>query len=74
MNIEVRLFASFRKNRWKSKYITIDRDTTIQEIIEQIKIKEEELGIVLVNGIHSDINTVLKSNDVLALFPPLGGG
>lgn len=74
MNIEVKLFASFRKNRWKSKHITIDRDTTIQEIIEQIKIKEEELGIVLVNGRHSDINTVLKSNDVLALFPPLGGG
>ena len=74
MNIEVRLFASFRDNRWKSKYLTINEKATIKNIIEQIDIKEEELGIVLVNGRHSDVNTILKNEDVLALFPPVGGG
>jgi molybdopterin converting factor small subunit len=74
MDIEVRLFASFRNNRWKSKHFTIDEEATIKKIIEQIGIKAEELGIVLVNGRHSEVDTVLKNDDILALFPPLGGG
>ena len=74
MEIEVRLFATFRKGRWKNKYLKFDREISIREIIEQLEIKEEELGIVLVNGRHRDIDNRLKDGDVLALFPPIGGG
>ncbi len=74
MEVEVRLFATFRKGRWKSKHLEFDREISIREIIEQLEIKEKELGIVLVNGRHCDIDNVLKDGDVLALFPPIGGG
>lgn len=74
MDIEVRLFASFRDNRWKSKHLAINEKATIENIIEQLNIKKEDLGIVLVNGRHSDIDTVLNNEDILALFPPVGGG
>lgn len=74
MDIEVRLFASFRDNRWKSKHLTIEERTTIRKIIEQLNIREEELGIILINGKHSDVDTILKNEDILALFPPVGGG
>lgn len=74
MDVEVRLFASFRKSRWKCKRLFIDKETTVKKIIEQIDIKEEDLGIVLVNGIYSNVDTILKNDDVLAIFPPIGGG
>ncbi|MBP1926180.1 molybdopterin converting factor small subunit [Sedimentibacter acidaminivorans] len=74
MDIEVRLFASFRDNRWKSKHLIINKGTTIRKIIEQIYINEKDLGIVLINGRHSNIDSVLENNDILALFPPVGGG
>ncbi len=74
MDIEVRLFASFRDNRWKSKHLTIEERTSIRKIIDQLNIKEEELGIILINGKHSDVDTILKNEDILALFPPVGGG
>lgn len=74
MDVEVRLFASFRKSRWNCKRLTMDEESTVKKIIEQLDIKEEELGIVLVNGVYSGVNTILNNDDVLAIFPPIGGG
>ena len=39
-----------------------------------LEIKKEELGLVLVNGLYSDITLDLNDNDVLAVFPPVAGG
>jgi len=74
MDVEVRLFASFRKSRWSCKRLSIEEKSTVKKIIEQLDIKEEELGIVLVNGVYSDVNTMLNNDDVLSIFPPIGGG
>lgn len=74
MEIEVRLFATFRRDRWKNKKILLDNNITIQDVLKYLEIKEEALGIALVNGRHSQSNSVLKDGDVLALFPPIGGG
>lgn len=74
MEVEVRLFATFRNGRWKSKHFKFDSEISIRDILEQLDIKEEELGIVLVNGRHCDVDSMLKDGDALALFPPIGGG
>ena len=36
--------------------------------------KIEEVAILLLNGIDGDCNRKLKDNDVLSIFPPVGGG
>lgn len=74
MEVEVKLFATFRKGRWKSKKLWFDIDINIRVVLEILDIKEEALGIALVNGSHSNIEKILKNGDVLALFPPIGGG
>jgi sulfur carrier protein len=42
MNVEVRLFASFRNGRWKKKIISYEKDTKIIDVIKSLNIKEEE--------------------------------
>lgn len=74
MEIEVRLFATFRIDRWKNKKILLDNNMNIRDVLKYLEIKEEALGIALINGRHSQSNSVLKDGDVLALFPPIGGG
>ena len=74
MEVEVKLFATFRNGRWKSKKLWFDIDINIRVVLEILDIKEEALGIALVNGSHSNIEKILKNGDVLALFPPIGGG
>ncbi|MCF6464391.1 MoaD/ThiS family protein [Clostridium sp. Cult2] len=74
MQIEVRLFATFRNGRWVSKKLSFDKAVDIRYVLNQLQIKEEELGIALINGKYSEVDNILKEGDILALFPPIGGG
>lgn len=74
MKVEVRLFATFRNGRWKSNVLSFDKEVNIRDILDFLDIKEDALGIALINGKHSTLDSILKDNDVLALFPPIGGG
>lgn len=74
MKIEVRLFATFRNGRFKKSTIEYNKQIMPKDIIKDLKIKPEEVAILLINGISSDINTPLKDKDTLSLFPPVGGG
>ncbi|HHY99961.1 MAG TPA: MoaD/ThiS family protein [Sedimentibacter sp.] len=74
MEVEVRLFASFRVGRFNSKRFTVDDKTKIIDILNILNIRKEELGIVLVNGKYSGIDANLNDNDVLTIFPPVAGG
>lgn len=74
MQIEVKLFATFRRGRWKSKVLNVDDEATIEDILKLLDIETSSLGIAMVNGSHSSVDARLKENDVLAIFPPSGGG
>ena len=74
MEIEVRLFASFRRGRWKSKRLSISDSTQIMDILALLHIKKEEIGMILVNGGYQTIDYKLNDGDILAIFPPVAGG
>lgn len=74
MEIQVKLFANFRDGRWKNKNLSFNKEVDIRFILGQLQIKEEDLGIALINGAYSEVESVLKDKDILALFPPIGGG
>lgn len=72
--IEVRLFANFRDNRDKKVFLDANEFSDVQKILDHIGIKNEEVAILLVNGIHSKAEMRLKDEDIVALFPPIAGG
>ena len=74
MDIEVRLFATFRVGRWKSKRLSFPYDARISDVLDYLEIKTEELGLVLVNGSYKEVDEKLKDEDILAIFPPVAGG
>lgn len=72
--IEVRLFATFREGRDKEFFLEQKDFKNAGEIIDYFRIPREEVAILLINGIYSLIDTSVKDGDILALFPPVGGG
>lgn len=74
MEIEVRLFASFRKGRWKSKRLSMDSSVQIMDILALLQINKEEIGMILVNGGYQTTEYKLNDGDILAIFPPVAGG
>ncbi|MCK8061123.1 MULTISPECIES: MoaD/ThiS family protein [unclassified Fusibacter] len=74
MKITVKLFATLRENREKIMTMDVKEGTTPLEISQLIEIPHEDIAIIMINGRSCELNTPLKEEDVLALFPPVGGG
>jgi molybdopterin synthase sulfur carrier subunit len=79
MEIEVKLFATLRDYLPKgsdqfSCKVEMDSTDTVRDVLEKLKIPEEMPKIILVNGVHSNLDRVLKFGDVLSVFPPVAGG
>jgi molybdopterin converting factor small subunit len=73
MNIEVRLFATFRDGRGKKVYVEQEKPTP-RSILESLSITEDDVAILLVNGRDSNFDVLLTEGDYLSVFPPVGGG
>lgn len=74
IKIEVRYFATFRKNDIKKEILDFEDCILVNDVLKKVEINEEEVAILLVNGIKSYGYTTLKNGDILSLFPPIGGG
>lgn len=74
MKVEVRLFAYFREGRDKKLFLEFNEPVTAGEVIEQINIEIKDVAMLLINGRDGKPETKLCDNDVLSLFPPVGGG
>ena len=72
--INVRLFASFRKERFNEAKQAHPRGITVGDIATRLGIAAKDIGIIMVDGRHATLDCVLADGATLALFPLLGGG
>ncbi len=74
MNIKARLFATLREGRGKEVFVEMDEGDTVQMLIDKLDIPNEDIAILLVNGLTGDVSAELDPSDVVSIFPPTGGG
>ena len=72
--IEVRLFATLRQGRQKVYQVEPGSVHTIQDIMNVLDIPRSEVNIMLINGFHQKPETEVKDEDIVSLFPAVGGG
>jgi len=72
--IEVRVFATLRQGREKITLLPAGGFPTAADVLRQLGIPAEAVSILLINGFHSKPENPVKDGDILALFPPVGGG
>ena len=74
MLLEVKLFANFRQGRFKVKEMELAEGLRLGELLKDLDIDNKDVGILMVNGRHSDEDTILNAGDTVAVFPAVGGG
>ena len=72
--IEVRLFAGLRQGRQKVYLMEAASVRNVQDIMDVLNIQRTEVNILLINGFHQKPETPVKDGDIVAIFPPVGGG
>ena len=74
MKITVKLFATFRDGREKIQIFKLEQGKTPEDVIATLGIEKSEIAIFLVNGRDGQFDKALIEGDLIALFPPVGGG
>ena len=58
----------------KLEALEVPEKASVSQVLERLKIREWEIGFVLVNGERATMESILKENDSLTLVAPLAGG
>jgi molybdopterin converting factor small subunit len=74
MVVQVRLFATLRENRFKNKELEFAEGSSLGDLLLHLHIAAEQVGILLQNGRNASAESKLAPNDVVSIFPALGGG
>jgi len=78
MKISVNLYGGLGKyskeGKRKHNLLKVSGKTGVKDIIDILQIPEEEVRIIMVNGIHESLNYELSENDKLSFFPLIFGG
>lgn len=74
MQVTVKLFATFRNDRFKVAMQEHPAGINCRTIVLGLGLTEEEIGVVMVNGRHATLDHVLQEGETLSLFPLVGGG
>ncbi len=74
IKVKVKLFATLREGRSKEMMLSFSESTSPAMILDGLKIKKEDVAILMINGMNGPFDKELKDGDTLSIFPPVGGG
>jgi len=78
MEIEVRLFATFRdylpKDSGASFKKSLQAGTAVERIADEIRLPSDTPKIFIVNGNVVRGDYVVRDGDIVSIFPPVAGG
>ena len=74
MAVKVKLFATLRQERFDEQDIDYVANITVQNVIQNFNIPQQDVAIIFINGKHANLDQELNDGDTLSLFPPIGGG
>lgn len=75
IEITLNLFVTLAKYQpVSSGPYRLEEGTRVEDLIHRMGIPEEEARLVFVNGKRKERDYVLKDQDRVGIFPPVGGG
>ncbi len=74
MNVTIQLIGTFQIGRFKEAVREYPSGTCVREVINELRIPDPLLGVVLINGIHAGTVDILINGDTLCLLPFIDGG
>jgi molybdopterin converting factor small subunit len=74
MQIQVRLFATFRAGRFNEQVRDYPPGTSVRKVAEDLGIDAAQIGTVFIDSKYAQLDQELHENARLGIFPLVGGG
>jgi len=72
--MEIQLFATLREGRGKTADIEWYDGIDGYAILKELSLEPDDVKIFLINGHHNKPDAIIRQDDIIALFPAVGGG
>jgi molybdopterin converting factor small subunit len=74
MEIEVELFGQLALDKQRKQVLQLDHPLEVREVAGLLDLNLEQIGLITINGVQSEMEDVLSSDCRLCFFPPMSGG
>lgn len=73
--VQLKLFATL--NRYSpplADRYPIQSGMTVEHLMNQLQIPLDQAKLIFIDGIKSDLDSLLQGGERIGIFPPVGGG
>ena len=74
MVVEVELFAQLAEKYFRKANTEIEGEKTVLDLIQHFNLIPEEIGLVTIDGVQSNLEEIVPESCRLCFFPPMTGG
>lgn len=74
MTVEVELFGQLLPGEPRRRVLTLEHATTAHEVVTRLGLDPEAVGLIVIDGVQSEMGDRVPPGCRLCFFPPLSGG
>jgi hypothetical protein len=74
LNIEVEVFGQLLPGAPRNRFLTLTDSMTVQDVARIMGLEPEDVGLISINGVQSEMKTMVPPDARLCFFPFLSGG
>lgn len=74
MEIDIEVFGQLLQDKQRRNILEVIGPTMIRDVVMKLGLKEEEIGLITVDGVQCELEDLVHPGSRLCFFPPMSGG
>jgi sulfur carrier protein len=74
MRIEIELFGQLLPDVQRRQMMDLEKRVYVYEVAHKLGLKPEEVGLIVMDGVQSEMGDLVYPGCRLCFFPPMSGG
>jgi len=74
MAVELEVFGALVRPDKRRQILQINGRTTVRQVADSLGLNPDEIGLITIQGVQSELDDVIPPGCRLCIFPPMSGG
>jgi hypothetical protein len=74
MAVELEIFGALVPSDKRRQILQIQGPTTVRQIADSLGLNPDDIGLITIQGVQSELDDVVPPGCRLCFFPPMSGG
>jgi molybdopterin converting factor small subunit len=74
MPVDIELFGQLSPGMQHHQVLTLKKPETVQVLVDRLELSPREVGLIVINGVQSELDDMVPVDCRVCFFPPVSGG